>query len=145
MAAWEWIPIFSTIGHALQTPPGSAVADYAACTVTATDCEADRYVAELQCQRCVDLAMAQYIASYTGVGTAADFMEALLGGGFAAVMALIAKGLGKRVVGLSATAWTGVGAALALDGLADAAIQLSKLNDIRAAAAAAKAQNCRCP
>lgn len=145
MAAWEWIPFVSTIGHALQTPKGASVADYSACTVTAAACEADSFTAELLCERCVDLAMSQYISSYTGVGTGADFMEALLGGGFSAVMALIAKALGKKVLGLSATAWTGVGAAFALDGIADAAIQLSKLNDIREAAVAAKEQNCRCP
>lgn len=144
MAMWEWIPVVSTLGHAFQDPQGTEVSDYQSCKVTDADCEADKATAELTCKSCIDRLLMQYISSYIGVGTGADLFEAFLGGGFSAVMALIAKALGKKVLGLSATAWTGVGAVFAADGLIDFGIQMSKLDDMRIAARQAKSQYCKC-
>ena len=147
MAWWEYIPVVSTIGHAVADPPGRDVADYASCAVTATQCEQlGSLAAGRACETCISNKLSQYASDWVGSSIGSDFFEGVVGLSFTQVGAsLLKKGAGAKLLGMSAGAWSGVGTALAGDALIDFGIQIKKLMDMYDAAQAAKGRYCNCP
>ena len=146
MAWWEYVPIVKTIGHAIEDPPGRAASDYAQCRTTADECEQSTAVAILRCTDCVKNAVAKYATDWTGSAIGTDFFETAISVSALGIGAALAKGaLGGTFLGLSASAWTGIGTVLAVDALADAAIIIYKLKDMYTAAQDAMKQYCVCP
>jgi hypothetical protein len=146
MAWWEWVPIVKTIGHAAADPAGRSASDYAGCACTAERCAGlGAAVAVLECQMCIKNKVAQYASAWTGSAIGNDFFETAIGGTVGSIGTALAKGaVGGAFLGLSATAWTGIGTVLAVDGLIDAGIIIYKLMDMYKAANTAIQTYCRC-
>ncbi len=146
MAWWEWIPVVKTVGHALADPPGRTHSDYIDCACTAAECEGSGSdAAVLRCTDCVKTKVAQFASEWTGASIGSDFFGVVLGGSVGAIGTALAKGAAGGVfLGLSATAWTGIGAAVAIDALIDTMIVLYKMMDMYTAARKAIGVYCRC-
>ena len=144
MAWWEWIPIVSTIGHALADPPGRDASDYSACKPSAKDCETKgAAVAILECESCISDLLMKYISDWVGVPIGADLIKALAAGASGLIAQHLTKTGAKFVIG-GATTWAGVGWVLIGDAAVDAGIVIKKLMDMYDASAAAKKQYCKC-
>lgn len=144
MAWWEYIPIVKTIGHIIEDPPGRKVSDYSGCQPSPEECDSIPAAAILKCTDCVKNKLAKYASDWTGSGIGSDFFEMAASAGAAGLGKALATSLGGTFLGLSATAWTGIGAVLAVDALVDAGVIISKLMDMWKAADAAMKQFCKC-
>ncbi len=147
MAFWEWIPFASTVGHALADPPGRSFHDYIDCAMTETDCVGsyeEIAAARLVCQKCIDDKMRDYVAEWMFSGAPSDVVGAIGGATLAKFAESLSKLAAKRIAPRLAAVGTGVGAALALDGVVDIGIQLSKAADMWSAAHKAKQRYCQC-
>ena len=146
--AWsDWIPIVATIKHALADPKGRAVSDYV-CHMNKAACDTD-YLAPaaiLQCERDIDVQALQFISDFCGSGVVDQYAGGAVSLTLAAIVGIILKQLiAKAAAKAAINAAIGVTAILAIDGFADLAITLGKINQIHAAAEAAKKSCCTCP
>ncbi len=139
---FDWLPITSTIRHALSDPRGRSVSDYTGISPSKEECCDDnsRSAAIKKCNDNIAIQMAKFLILWFGdnVGPGAE----------KAVVAYTAdKIIGKLVAKKAIRA--GVGAAvnilLGVDGVVDFAIQTYKAMQITMAANAAKARYCVCP
>lgn len=145
MAWWEWVPIVKTIGHGLADPPGRSVSDYNDCRPSGEDCEGlGKEAAELKCAECIRRKLAKFVSEWLGTSIGADFFEGAASATAYALGSALAKQAGGTFLGLSSTAWTGVGAVLAADALIDAGILLKKALDMWKAANRAIDDLCKC-
>jgi len=144
MAWWEYIPIVKTIGHIVGNPKGRQTSDYSGCRCSSDDCEADEVGAILKCTDCIKFLCGKYAADWTGSAIGNDFFEAAAAAGAAGIGGALAKILGGTFLGLSASAWTGIGAVLLVDSLVDAGVVIKKLMDMYTAARNAITLYCKC-
>lgn len=140
---WEWIPIVSTIGHALADPEGRDCKDYASCKVDPRKCRVRALAAaeEERCRKCIRVKLAEYVSDWFGVeGVLRDAVQGLAGVVAAAVAKYGIKTGAKGAIGGAVT-----GGALAVDAAADLAILISKADDMADAAEKAEGKYCKCP
>jgi RHS repeat-associated protein len=138
-AWWEWIPIISTIGHALADPKGIRPQDYQQSRSTAAECQVDAEYAFSLCQKRVYAQVSANLASWLGISTGIDFTKGLLGMVMGAVSAWAVKHGIRGAVGGVIT-----GGVLAVDSVVDLAIVFNKAMRIKDAAEAAIQQYCPC-
>ncbi|MEX6690104.1 hypothetical protein QTN47_21525 [Danxiaibacter flavus] len=146
MALSDWIPIVATIKHALADPKGRNVADYT-CTMDKTACGTEfEAVTIKKCQDNIKMQMLQYIADFCGGGIVDQYAGGVVSLTLAAIVGLILKKLiAKNAAQAAISTAGGVTIVLAVDGFADLAITIRKINQIKDAAEKAMQTCCSCP
>ena len=133
---WEFIPIVSTMGHIVQEPKGTDWSDYESAAVTRQE-SVDPFDAKLQCEKRIDQMMLSYIRSYVGVALPADMMKFVGSLALSNIIEVVLIKLGKTKAA-SAVASCPLGFVIAIDGVADAGVIISKIGRIYDAAQVAK-------
>ena len=139
MAWWEYLPVVSTLGHGAQLNglPGTSVSDYnyKSCAphfdecCRRTDQQECKDQREKSCRDCISRQAAIFASQWTGSSIGADFMETGVG-----LLVSTAGGIAIRQGVAGATAWSGVGVVLAVDGAIDIGILVSGLTNIHSKA-----------
>lgn len=142
----DWIPIVATIKHALADPKGRVAADYN-CKMDKTACGTEfEAVTIKKCEDDIKMQMLQYIADFCGGGIVDQYAGGVVSLTLAGIVALILKKLiAKEAAQAAISTAGGVTVVLALDGFADLAITLKKVNQIKDAAEKAMKSCCSCP
>ncbi len=131
----DWVPIVRTVANIIITQNRSYAEDYLSCHVTKADCmDLGSEAAKTKCINCIDSLLLKYMVNYIGPGSGRSGIQSLSS-------AIICK-LGQR----PSTGWVPIaGGVLAIDGIINAGVTISKTVGMLSAANQAKKMYCNCP